>query len=341
MGAGSGPAEVGAEGGSVGPAAGAGGPPRSSRPARLWTLVRTPLFVLAALLLVEVGVRTTEERLSLDVRHINDMGDIVRGLAAQPGPSALFVGNSLTREGVDLEVLARGLEEAGAGRWDLAAVYPDDTAVLDWLYLYDRYVAEPGTVPDVVIVGFGIWHLEDRPVSRAQSYRLGRHFASDRMLGELMRAELSTFTERMNFLLARYSAAFANRERIARRVLSLLPGYEESAQRVNDLLRGSDEDVESVPTYDRLRRFVAAVEGSGAQLILVAMPTRAGYDLDPELVRVAEAAGATVIDLREVQGLATEMFADPLHLRPVGAEVFSRAAADALAPLLSRSAAVR
>src|SRR5690606_10559563 len=94
-------------------------------------------------------------------------------------------------------------------------------------------------------------------------------------------------TDRMNVLLARYSAAFANRERVSRRVLALLPGYEESAQRVNDLLREPEEAQASAPTYGRLERFVREVVGSGAELVLAAMPTRAGYDLDPELVRVA------------------------------------------------------
>src|SRR5690606_31684789 len=70
-----------------------------------WHHVRVPAFVLAALLLVEVGVRAVEERLSIDVRHINRMDEIVTALVAAPGPSVLFVGNSLTREGVDLELM--------------------------------------------------------------------------------------------------------------------------------------------------------------------------------------------------------------------------------------------
>lgn len=306
-----------------------------------WHHVRVPAFVLAALLLVEVGVRAVEERLSIDVRHINRMDEIVTALVAAPGPSVLFVGNSLTREGVDLELMRAGLAANGAGEWNVAAVYPDDTAVLDWLYLYDRYVVENDAVPDVVVVGFGIWHLEDRPISRAQAYRLGRHFASDRMLGQLLGTDLTTLTDRMNVLLARYSAAFANRERVSRRVLALLPGYEESAQRVNDLLREPEEAQASAPTYGRLERFVREVVGSGAELVLAAMPTRAGYDLDPELVRVAEAAGARVLDLRDVPGLTAAMFADPLHLDDGGAELFSRHAAQELAPLLSPAAAVR
>src|SRR5690606_20015032 len=129
-----------------------------------WHHVRVPAFVLAALLLVEVGVRAVEERLSIDVRHINRMDEIVTALVAAPGPSVLFVGNSLTREGVDLELMRAGLAANRAGEWNVAAVYPDDTAVLDWLYLYDRYVVENDAVPDVVVVGFGIWHLEDRPI---------------------------------------------------------------------------------------------------------------------------------------------------------------------------------
>ncbi|HEX7038497.1 MAG TPA: hypothetical protein VF202_00115 [Trueperaceae bacterium] len=309
--------------------------------ARWWLYLRTPAFVLAVLLLVEVGVRVTEERLSLDVEHIHEMGDIVRDLADAPGPSVLFIGNSLTRRGVDVDLMRAGLDEDGAGDWNVAALYPDDTAVLDWVYLYDRYVIGQDAVPDVVVVGFGNWHLEDRPISRAQSYRLGRYFASDRMLGYLVGTELTSLADKINVLLSHYSAAFANRERISRRVLSLLPGYEESARRINDLLKGSEDVAEAPATYERLERLVKEVEGSGAELVLTAMPTRSGYDLDPQLVKVAEEAGARVIDLRDVPGLTTEMFEDPLHLGPEGAALYTSYAAEALAPLLSRSAAVQ
>lgn len=313
----------------------------SGQPSTWWRILRTPAFVLGALLLIEMGIRLTEERLSLDIRHIRRMEGIVAELDASTSPRVLFIGNSLTRHGADLDLMKEVLAANGVEELSVAAIHPDDTMVLDWLYLYDRYVVENDAVPDAVVVGFGIWHLEDRPISRAQAYRLGRHFASDRMLGQLLGTDLTTLTDRMNVLLARYSAAFANRERVSRRVLALLPGYEESAQRVNDLLREPEEAQASAPTYGRLERFVREVVGSGAELVLAAMPTRAGYDLDPELVRVAEAAGARVLDLRDVPGLTAAMFADPLHLDDGGAELFSRHAAQELAPLLSPAAAVR
>lgn len=313
----------------------------SGQPSTWWRILRTPAFVLGALLLIEMGIRLTEERLSLDIRHIRRMEGIVAELDASTSPRVLFIGNSLTRHGADLDLMKEVLAANGVEELSVAAIHPDDTMVLDWLYLYDRYVIEQDAVPDVVVIGFAAWQLDDRPVTRAQSYRLGRYFVSDRMLGDLVGNELSSLTERMNVLLARYSAAFAARERISRRVLSLLPSYEDSAQRVNDMLRDANEDERARMTFERLARLVAVVEGSGAELVLVAMPIRSGYDLDPEIVRTVEAGGAHLIDLRRIPGLTADMFLDGLHLLPEGAELYSRHTASALAPLLSRSAAVR
>lgn len=315
--------------------------PTIGQPSSWWRILRTPAFVFGVLLMVELGLRLTEERLSLDVRHIRTMDEVVAELDESSGPTMLFIGNSLTRHGVDFDLVKEVLASSGAEEWSVAVIHPDDTMVLDWLYLYDRYVIEQDAVPDVVVIGFAAWHLDDRPVTRAQSYRLGRYFVSDRMLGDLVGNELSSLTERMNVLLARHSAAFAARERISRRILSLLPSFPDSAQRVNDLLQDARRGESSKKTFERLERLITLVQESGAELVFVAMPIRSGYDLDPELMRTLEGGGAHLIDLRSIPGLTADMFLDGLHLLPEGAELYSRHTASALVPLLSPAAAVR
>src|SRR5690606_4250107 len=104
---------------------------------------RVLLLVFAALLVVELGVRVIEPRLSLDIRHIQAIPDIVSDVHESAGPSVVFFGNSLTRAGVDLGVMASGLAPAGVERGGVAAVYPDDTTILDWIYVYEHYLARP------------------------------------------------------------------------------------------------------------------------------------------------------------------------------------------------------
>jgi hypothetical protein len=50
------------------------------------------------------------------------------------------------------------------------------------------------------------------------------------------------------------------------------------------------------------------------QVILVAMPVQAPYLLDPQIVTVAQAAGATLVDCRAVPGLGQERYEDSMHM---------------------------
>lgn len=319
------------------PATTAGGP--KGRPAgRAWLAW---LVVLAALVLVEGAVRAIEERLSVDVEHIHQVARIAGDLAdereASGARTVMFLGNSLTRRGLDVGVLESELGTFGLENVAVAAVYPDDTSVLDWLYLYESEIA-PAGVPDVVVVGFGIWHLEDRVPSRAQTYRLGRHFTAWSLLPDLFRDDVTVLADRANVLLAKVSATFANRERIARRVLSFLPHYQESARVINEQQRvdvGS-RDAAAPRSYDRLARFIRSVEDSGAELVLVAMPILEEFPFDPQIEEVARTNGATLVDARDVPGLGAEHFEDLIHLDPhTGALLYSEHVAELLAPLLN------
>lgn len=306
------------------------------------TGVKTLLFVVVALAMTEIGVRVVESRLSVDIEHIQGIPTIVSELARDSetamDSSLLFLGNSLTRRGVDTEVFSMTLEDLGVEGVQLAAVYPDDTSVLDWHYLYQDMVMRANAVPDVVVIGYGFWHLEDRPVTRAQTYRLGRYYTAWEDISGLFRNDVARLGDRINVLLAKLSAAFANRERIAQRVLSFLPYYQQSARRLNDMVRDAEPagtgDASEV-TYERLIRLIELIEGSGAELILIAMPTRDGYILDPRVSQIAAASGSVLIDARQVPGLTSDQFEDNIHLDPdTGAKLYSEFSARLLAPVL-------
>ena len=308
---------------------------------------RTWLLVLVVLVFIEGGVRAIEDRLSVDIQHIRSIHDIADSLDDEGettgARTVLFLGNSLTRRGLDQVVFEKTLESEGVDDLAFAEVYPDDTAVLDWLYLYGKEIAPAGT-PDFVVIDFGFWHLEDRSPWRAQTYRLGRHFVSWSALPRLFRDDVTSLADRANVALSKVSATFANRERVARRALSFLPYYEVSAQQINDLASPDDAGgADAAPeSYDRLTRLIRTVEDSGAELVLVAMPTREGYDLDSRIAEIAAANGAVLVDARTVPNLGEEDFADPIHLDPdTGAALYSEHAAELLAPILAGGGPVR
>lgn len=295
------------------------------RASRRWDLGALSV-VLSLLLCAEVGMRILEPRLSRDVEHIQAIPTIVDTLHAAPGPTVLFFGNSLTRNGVDLAVMEAELAGLGIDEVALAAVYPDDTTVLDWYYLFDRIASSDGRAPDVLVVGFASWHLEDRPARRAQIHRIARHFARRGAVSTVLREDLGTLPDALEFLAARVSAAFANRERVRDRVLDLVPHYRSLvrfADRPNAPETRPEAGTEPEPSYDLLNRFLHRARAAGTKVVLVAMPTRDGYAVDAGIERTAEDYGVDVIDAREVPGIGTDDFLDSLHLDEDGAEAYS------------------
>lgn len=311
------------------------GPAAAPAGRRFWLV----MLVLAALLLaLELGMRVLEPQLSLDIQHIREMPAVAASIREATGPTVLFLGNSLTRMGVDLEVVGDGLDALGADQIELFALYPDDTTVLDWHHLLRSRVFGEGAVPDVIVIGFAYRHLVDLPVRPVQTYRLGRFFTDWSDLGELFEHDVTDLEDRVNVIVSKLSAAFANRERLSARVLDMLPGYRESAQHINDVMIQTDtaslSEAATPPEFTVLARFAARVEEAGSRLIAVAMPTREAYELPAGQREALAAAGVELLDLRDLPGLERQHFADSLHMDAVGAEIYSAALARALAPHL-------
>lgn len=305
---------------------------------RAITKVLLPLVVL--LLIVEVGIRIVEPRLSLDILHIRRIPAIADSMREAEGTRVLFLGNSLTRYGVNLDLIGSGLEELGTSRTSLHAIYPDDTTVLDWLYLFEDAVVRAGAAPELLVIGFSHAHLTDAPVRPAQTYRLGRFSTAWQDVPRLFRHDVTELDDRVSVIASKLSAAFADRERLSSRFLDLLPGYRNSSRQINDVLggKGVTPSGAAATSFDRLERLAAVASESGSRIVFVAMPTREHYELSPELIEALSAAGADLIDLREVDGLTREHFVDSLHMGSVGGELYSAALTAKLQPLVAEAA---
>jgi hypothetical protein len=98
--------------------------------------LKVVLVVLVALAACEAGVRKLGPSVSLDDRHCAQIPDIAAGLARRRPPRILFLGNSLTRAGVSLDSFREQLAGTALGEANCAAVFPDNTVVSNWYYLY-------------------------------------------------------------------------------------------------------------------------------------------------------------------------------------------------------------
>lgn len=299
---------------------------------------RVVLVVLGVLGLSEAAFRLAGHRLSKDVEHLQAIPQLAERLAetSSPGPKILFLGNSLTRYGVDeREVAAVFRAECGVTPRMLKIV-PDNTALADWYYIYRNLFAGQNRAADILVIGFEGGHLRDAPSRHPD--RLAQYHCGWSDWPDLCRFDLPDFESRAAFLLAQCSASFGNRDRVTRRVFdALIPGYRGGMERINATLRQSAQ-ADPHPHYERLRNLLELAEHDGVDVVLAAMPVPEPYEFDAELLSLVNQSSVRLLDLRQVDTITHESFFDGLHMDATAAQAYSRALARALIATLPQPA---
>jgi hypothetical protein len=285
-------------------------------------------LVALALLTCELGLRIFAARLSLDLQHIQEIPQIINTLSNSRHPTLLFLGNSLTRRAVIPDVLTEQLSAHGFSNVHIAKIHPDDTNIADWYYLYERYVRAAGGAPNDLLVGFAEGQLNDSQILHINL--LGGSLAGLGAVSEVFHYDVKDFNNRIDYLLASLSCAYANRDRVRTQLFgAIIPYYKTSAQVMNNSVKvqhGSSGNGASWH-YQRLTRFLQLTEGGPTHVIFIAipLPTLLSYPVDPSLQSVLKANGSRLIDLRQIEGLTDSDYLDGYHLSPLGGAIFTRA----------------
>jgi hypothetical protein len=291
-----------------------------SNEVKVWALV------FGFLLVCEVALNHFEPRLSGDVLHIQSLRELSARLARDPAQlKVLWLGNSITAEGINVELADSLIENAVHREIGVYSVHPDGSGIAEWVHIADNEFFERGNRPDVLVVPFAWNLLSDQSMVDAE--RIGRWYLrgpSDWL--DFLRFDANGFEESARAVLANLSAMFGNRDRVRTRVLAALPGYEGMALRLS---RGGDAADEAAPpttiaSYARLTRLADAAREARTHVVLVAMPVREPYQLEPGLLATAERLHLTVIDARVVEGLDVSSYRDDMHLLPAGARMVTQ-----------------
>jgi hypothetical protein len=288
---------------------------------------RAELKVVAVVLLVLVGsevlLRFGEPSLSLDVKHIQQIPAISQSLVAAKGTRILFLGNSQVRAGIDPNLIEQELKTMGVAPVHIERVFPDATSLPDWDRAFKHFFISQARLPEVLVLCFSDIALQDN--NAVDPVRLGHYYSSPGEMPEILDQDLHDFDSRAEFVLASLSFSFANRMRVRTRALDLMvPGYRDSAQRINRDMKRSHSSTVVQNSYDRLARFLALAREQGVRTIVVAMPQPIRYSLDPQIKQTVEQAGMSFLDCRDVDGISAASFADEIHLATRGAAIYSR-----------------
>jgi len=300
-----------------------------------WKVVVT---VLAVILAAETTLRALDRKLSLDIVHIRQIPTIMQEMMEGPRPRLLFLGNSLTRDGIRTDVFLEQMHRHGLEPLTVARAFPDNTQIGEWYYAFRKYAVDAGRIPDVLIIDCPTDQLAD--TAHYSIYGLASWWTSYRDLPEVFRNEVTVFGDRVEFLIAKHSIAFANRRRVNSRVLhALIPHYSTAARQINQVLRRTMQqavEAEHIDvTYHRLERLIRLTRQHHVHLVIAAIPTESTYSIDPQLVELLDARGVTFFDCRDTPGIDRSHYRDGFHLNEQGAAIYTTCLADRLAPVLS------
>jgi hypothetical protein len=307
----------------------------SSSTSSFRTEAKVLCVVLLALAVCELGVRVFERRLSVDEKA----SVVSQQLAEGEGLRVLVLGNSLVRDGVNERLLEEEMRRQGVAPLRVERAYLMNTVINDWYYAFKHHFVDTGRLPDALVLCFAHHHLQDYAIQPAT---VARYYSGVRDLPQIFNEEVRDFDGRVEFLLYGWSASFAHRTNVQRRLLDLLiPHYREHAQRINDSLNNAraaseQQRVDYQPTYLRLERLLKMAQDHNVSVILVAMPWQKPYTLDPRLEAISKAAGINLIDSRHVTQLGRENFNDEMHMNEAGAAIYSRFLAGVLAEQFKR-----
>lgn len=287
------------------------------------------LWTAIVLLSVEVLARVVTPALSGNLAHVARIPALVSQAAGAAGPAMVVIGNSLTNNGVDADMLAR--EVPGV---HFAKVTPDGTSLWDWQCILRRQLLPQGRDSVRYVVVGTAWHLLSDQTD-ADPSRLGGLYCGYGDLLHPARTGVSGSADTGEFITARTLRLYALRDTLRNRMFStLVPHYRRFVSEDNQAAGGQPARAEANRyTYRVFAELVAALEARGVRVVVIGMPVREQYEIADDLSDLARSGRILLLDYRQTPGIMADSFVDSMHLGPQGSVLLTRRLAADLAQL--------
>jgi hypothetical protein len=288
------------------------------------------LWIGIALLSVELAARVVTTRLSGNLAHVARAPQILAQAARAREPAVLLLGNSLTNNGVDADLLARSLPGL-----HFAKVTPDATTMWDWQCLLRHQLLQHGSSSVKVVVIGTAWHLLSDQAD-ADASRLGGLYCSYADLLHPARIGASDSGAIGEFITAKTLRLYAVRDTLRNRIFAMtVPHYRRFVAEDNEATAGKPTiAAESTAfTYASFAQLVAELQSRAVRVIVIGMPVTEQYRLDEQLAALGEAGTIVLLDYRQTLGITAASFLDSMHLGPDGSTVLTNRLAVDLARL--------
>jgi hypothetical protein len=326
-----------------------GVPSQAGVPARRFRRRTWILGVALTLLLCFVGIECFTRLVliprSADLNRLSiQYPSRAQQLMEKDGLKIAFIGNSALDAGVDATIVQETLKKAGIGPVNVQLFPVDATGILDWHFIINHYFWSNGRKPDLIIIPFFSQNLLDGKLP--QMGRLSHYFTTTADWNELFTHDITSTSQRVEFVLSKDWLSFGMRERIQHRIMAaLVPGYQAFTQNTRTALRerGVEQTSEKrpSPSCHRLERFLRHAREEGTPVWFVAFPGRDGvYELNSNTVEAIRREQMELLDMRTVVCIHRDMYEDWIHMTEIGKKAFSPELAKQVAALIRKHPAL-
>ena len=306
----------------------------SSRPVPIREIAKTLIVVALVAVLAELAFRPLLPSLSINTRTIAEHEERSRRIREnEGGPSLLILGNSMSRESIDAELLDSELRALGLDV--LIEHQPADSSIMrDWYYQLKNLFIAARAVPDFLVLPVGDGH----PFLRTQSAieDLLQTFLDLADLPSFVRySEIDDFEGIASIVVGHLSALACFRGRIQKRLfVTFVSGYEQLQSAMVESGPGGEPRL-TTQWFELMSELTLY---HGIEVIIIALPTHAlGGQLPDRDEELARRVGWTVLEPGRDVTWSDEEVPDGLHLTQNAQRRFTRLLAPSLARLLTTS----
>jgi hypothetical protein len=293
------------------------------------TELKVILVVLVVMGLAELRELWSNAHRPYEAKLLRDFPAMADQLTAQKGTRVVLLGNSLTQVGYVMPLLKSQMDANGFGDVHVLNISQTGSAPAEWYHNFARLLVRRGDVPDAVVVNMSPNGIADAP---PLGYRIGwlAQETDWQDVPEVLGKDLDDVEVDGQYLMARISPLYADRWDVRFETLwHVVPEIKLGMAWVNSaqltVVKSSHAPVMKPPTHSLLLRLLALARANHTRVIVVAMPAREPYEIDPAVPAILKTDNnAVLMDCRFIPGITPVDFSDGWHLNADGAAIFTR-----------------
>jgi len=273
-------------------------------------------FILIGI--IELTLTIYEDSLSKDLAHINSFERI-----SNNNNDILVIGNSLTREGINSQLIERNINNRMKPKLKIGYIYPDDTSVIEWYHIFVNYYFQPKIYPKNLFIIFAQDQLASSKIQFEEIQRISKYTQFESLFNIIIDEGLS-LSQSIDLYLSKVFRLYSNRERIKKRILDIMPNYRTTVRKLNKKLKPNESKTEVKRKYSHLNKLIELINKLNIQTTFIAIPISKPYIIDTELIKIINNSQyCRLVDFQSTTKYKENDFIDGYHLGQDGASKFT------------------